>query len=348
LSPYSVLPLSSQKKTLINKETKMENPTSNEREEKTKNFSNNRSITNQILYIILALFCLTPFISAPIALFLGLIFALTLGSPFPKFNKKMSKYLLQISVVGLGFGMNLLDSVKAGSDGMLFTLFSVVSVMFAGIMIGKWFRISNVTSYLIASGTAICGGSAIAAVGPIAKANESEMSVSLATVFVLNALALFLFPVLGHLIGLSQHQFGLWAAIAIHDTSSVVGAGATYGEEALKVATTVKLTRALWIIPLSIFTSFYFKSKKDRIFIPWFILFFILAMVMNTYLSIPTALTHGIVSVSRQCLTLTLFFIGAGLSRSTIKMVGVKPFILGITLWFFIAVISLAFIYFAY
>ncbi len=244
--------------------------------------------------------------------------------------------------------MNLLDSVKAGSDGMLFTLFSVVSVMVIGIMVGKWLNIGKVPSYLIASGTAICGGSAIAAVGPIAKANESEMSVSLATIFVLNAVALFLFPVLGHWLNLTQHQFGLWAAIAIHDTSSVVGAGATFGEEALKVATTVKLTRALWIIPLSFFTSFYFKSKGDKIVIPWFILFFILAMVLNTYINIPNSITHEIVTVSRQSLTLTLFFIGAGLSRSTLKSVGVKPLILGVILWFFIAVISLVFIYFLY
>ena len=302
----------------------------------------------KIVYVILALFCLTPFISAPVALFLGLAFTLILGSPFPKFNKTASTYLLQVSVIGLGFGMNLLDSLRAGSDGMLFTLFSVVSVMFIGILLGKWLGVTKIPSYLIASGTAICGGSAIAAVGPIAKANESEMSVSLATIFVLNAIALFLFPVLGHWMNLSQHQFGMWAAIAIHDTSSVVGAGATYGEEALKVATTVKLTRALWIIPLSVFTSFYFKSKGDKIFIPWFIFFFILAMVLNTYVAIPTVLTHDIVSVSRQCLTLTLFFIGAGLSRETIKLVGAKPLVLGVTLWFFIAVISLSFIYFMY
>jgi len=303
---------------------------------------------HRIIYLILAVICLTPYITPPVALFLGLAFALTFGSTFPLFNKNASKYLLQISVVGLGFGMNLLDSVKAGSDGMIFTLFSVVSVMLIGIMAGKWLGVTKVPSYLIASGTAICGGSAIAAVGPIAKANESEMSVSLATIFVLNAIALFLFPVLGHWLNLSQHQFGMWAAIAIHDTSSVVGAGATFGEEALKVATTVKLTRALWIIPLSIFTSIYFKSKGDKVVIPWFIFFFILAMVMNTYLTIPTSITHEIVSVSRQSLTMTLFFIGAGLSRSTIKMVGVKPLVLGGLLWFFIAVISLAFIYFLY
>ncbi len=301
-----------------------------------------------ILYIVLAILCLTPFINPPIALLLGLIFALTLGSPFPKTNKLISKYLLQVSVVGLGFGMNLFDSLKSGSDGMIFTLFSVVSVMFLGVIIGKWFKVTKVSSYLIASGTAICGGSAIAAVGPVAKANESEMSISLATIFILNVIALFLFPVLGHWLHLSQHQFGIWAAIAIHDTSSVVGAGSTYGVEAMKIATTVKLTRALWIIPLSIFTSFYFKSKGDKIVIPWFILFFILAMVLNTYISIPVAISHGIVSVARQTLTLTLFFIGAGLSRSVIKSVGFKPMILGVFLWFFIAVISLIFIYFHY
>ena len=320
----------------------------NDKEQQAKTpFSNNIPI-KKIIYVVAAVFCLTPIVSPPFALLLGLVFALTLGTPFPTFNKKMSKYLLQVSVVGLGFGMNLLDSVKAGSDGMLFTLFSVVSVMLVGIMLGKWLRIPNVSAYLIASGTAICGGSAIAAVGPIAKAKDSEMSISLATIFVLNAIALFLFPVLGHWLHLSQHQFGLWAAIAIHDTSSVVGAGATFGEEALKVATTVKLTRALWIIPLSIFTSFYFKSKDDKVFIPWFILFFIVAMVLNTYLHIPTVLTHGIVSVAKQCLTLTLFFIGAGLSRSALKMVGIKPFVLGVTLWFFIAIISLTFIYLMY
>ena len=301
-----------------------------------------------IIYLVLAVACLFPMITAPIALFLGLSFALIVGTPFPAFNKNASKYLLQISVVGLGVGMNMHDSLKAGSDGIFFTLFSVISVLLLGMLFGKWLGISKTPSYLIASGTAICGGSAIAAVGPIAKASESEMSISLATIFVLNALALFLFPVLGHWLGLSQHQFGLWAAIAIHDTSSVVGAGASYGEEALKVATTVKLARALWIIPLSVFTSFYFNSKCKKISIPWFILFFVIAMMLNTYFNLPTAVTHSIVSVSRQSLTLSLFFIGAGLSRSTIQLMGVKPLLLGLILWFFIAVISLTFIYLAY
>ena len=300
---------------------------------------------NSYYYLLLAFICLTPWISPPIALFLGLAFALTLGSPFPVFNKKASKYLLQIAVIGLGFGMNLHESLKAGTDGILFTIISVVSVIIIGILVGKFYKVDKVTSYLISSGTAICGGSAIAAVGPIVRADESQMSVSLATVFVLNAIALFIFPTIGQWLNLSQIQFGTWAAIAIHDTSSVVGAGSAYGEEALKVATTVKLTRALWIIPLSIFTTFYFKSKGDKLYIPWFILFFIIAMLLNTYLYIPTKITSSIVAVSRQCLTLTLFFIGAGLSRNTLKNVGSKPLLLGISLWIFIGLVSLAFIY---
>ena len=300
---------------------------------------------NSYYYLLLAFICLTPWISPPIALFLGLAFALTLGSPFPVFNKKASKYLLQIAVIGLGFGMNLHESLKAGTDGILFTIISVVSVIIIGILVGKFYKVDKVTSYLISSGTAICGGSAIAAVGPIVRADESQMSVSLATVFVLNAIALFIFPTIGHWLNLSQIQFGTWAAIAIHDTSSVVGAGSAYGEEALKVATTVKLTRALWIIPLSIFTTFYFKSKGDKLYIPWFILFFIIAMLLNTYLNIPTKVTSSIVAVSRQCLTLTLFFIGAGLSRKTLQNVGSKPLLLGISLWIFIGLVSLAFIY---
>ena len=300
---------------------------------------------NSFYYLLLAFICLIPWISPPIALFLGLAFALTLGSPFPVFNKKASKYLLQIAVIGLGFGMNLHESLKAGTDGILFTIISVVSVIIIGILVGKFYKVDKVTSYLISSGTAICGGSAIAAVGPIVRADESQMSVSLATVFVLNAIALFIFPTIGQWLNLSQIQFGTWAAIAIHDTSSVVGAGSAYGEEALKVATTVKLTRALWIIPLSIFTTFYFKSKGDKLYIPWFILFFIIAMLLNTYLYIPTKITSSIVAVSRQCLTLTLFFIGAGLSRNTLKNVGSKPLLLGISLWIFIGLVSLAFIY---
>ena len=225
----------------------------------------------------------THWLTPPEALFLGLAFALVCGQSHPKFNKKTSKYLLQYSVVGLGFGMNLHSALASGKEGMEFTVISVIGTLVIGWFIGrKLFKIDRNTAYLISSGTAICGGSAIAAVGPVLKAKDSEMSVALGTIFVLNAIALFVFPVIGHWLGMSQHEFGTWAAIAIHDTSSVVGAGAAYGEEALKVATTIKLTRALWIIPLAFVTSFLFKSKGQKVSIPWFIFFFILAMVVNT------------------------------------------------------------------
>ncbi len=302
-----------------------------------------------IIYVTFLLVCLLPWITPPIALFLGLIFALTCGQAFPKFNKKASKYLLQASVVGLGFNMNLHEALKSGKEGLVFTIISVVSVMLLGYWIGKKLHVNKNISYLISSGTAICGGSAIAAIGPIVKAKESEMSVSLGTIFILNAIALFLFPILGHLLQMTQEQFGLWAAISIHDTSSVVGAGATYGSEALHVATTVKLTRALWIIPLSLATSFIFKNKNDKMYIPWFIFFFVIAMIVNTFIPFPESfapITNGIVYAAHKGLTLTLFMIGSSLSISVLKQVGLKPVMLGIILWFFISVISLGVILF--
>ena len=203
---------------------------------------------NKPLFILLFVLCLMPFISPAIALFLGLALGMTAGQPFPKFSKKTSKYLLQFSVVGLGFGMNLHESLRTGKEGMLFTVVSVVAVLALGMYLGKRLMMDRKTAYLISAGTAICGGSAIAAVAPVVKANDNEMSMSLGTIFILNAIALFIFPPIGHLLGMSQEQFGMWAAIAIHDTSSVVGAGAAYGEQALEIATMVKLTRALWII----------------------------------------------------------------------------------------------------
>lgn len=312
---------------------------------KTTKHTNTFKLT---IYVLLAVVCILPFANAPIALFLGLLYGLSIGTPFKKFNKSASKYLLQISVIGLGFGMNISESLHSGYDGMVFTIISVITVLFISIYLGKLLGINKISSYLIGSGTAICGGSAIAAVGPIAKANESEMTVSLATVFILNAIGLFIFPPLGHLLQLSEHQFGIWVAIAIHDTSSVVGAAATYGNEALKIATTVKLTRALWIIPLSVFTVFYFKAKGEKITIPWFIFLFILAMILNSYINIPDIYTQNIVAVSRKMLTLTLYFIGVGLTRETLKSVGFKPMLLGVILWIFIGSISLIFIYFAY
>ena len=285
-------------------------------------------------------------VTPPVALFLGLAFALVFGQPFPGFNKKMSKKLLQYSVVGLGFGMNIEASLASGKEGMLFTIVSVFGTLLIGWLIGrKMLKVDRNTSYLISSGTAICGGSAIAAVGPVIKAKDSEMSVALGTVFVLNAIALFLFPAIGKLLGLDEQQFGTWAAIAIHDTSSVVGAGAAYGEEALKVATTIKLTRALWIIPVAFLTSFIFRTKGSKVNIPWFILFFVLAMVANTYLLCDYPQIGTVVSgISRKCLTITMFFIGASLSPSVLKGVGVKPLVQGVLLWVIISVGSLLFI----
>lgn len=291
------------------------------------------------------------FITPPIALFLGLIFALVCGKAYPSFNKKMSKKLLQYSVVGLGFGMNLQASLASGKEGMTFTIISVAGTMLIGWFIGrKMLKMEQNTSYLISSGTAICGGSAIAAVGPVIKAKDTDMSVALGTIFILNAIALFIFPVIGHWLGMTQEQFGLWAAIAIHDTSSVVGAGAAYGEEALKIATTVKLTRALWIIPLAIVTSFIFKSEGKKISIPWFILWFVVAMIVNTYLlglsETGIQIGNAINGFARKALTLTLFFIGASLSMDTLKAVGIKPLIQGILLWIVISLSTLAYIFF--
>ena len=258
----------------------------------------------------------------------------------------MSKVLLQYSVVGLGFGMNLHESLASGSEGMLFTIISVVGTLVIGMLIGwKLLKVDKETSYLISSGTAICGGSAIAAVGPVIKAKPANMSVALAVVFVLNAIALFIFPSIGHWLGLSQQEFGTWAAIAIHDTSSVVGAGAAYGNEALEVATTIKLTRALWIIPLALATSFIFKSKDSKIAIPWFILYFIVAILLNTFILDGVPEFGATVSgVARKCLTITMFFIGASLSTDVLRSVGIKPLIQGVLLWIVISVGSLLYI----
>ena len=294
-----------------------------------------------IKVLFVALLCASAFVSPAIALLMGIILALICGNPFPKFSKKGSKIALQVSVVGLGFGMNLYESLAAGKEGMLFTIVSVIGVMCIGVLLGRWLKVDKKNAYLISTGTAICGGSAIAAVGPVINADDDQMSLSLATIFILTAIALFIFPPVGEWIGLSQQQFGTWAAIAIHDTSSVVGAGAAYGEEALKVATTIKLTRALWIIPLAVASSFIFRSQGRKVSIPWFILLFIVAMVLNTFLPIPNALAGGIVVVARKLLCMTLFLIGSGLSVSSIKKVGIKPLGLGVLLWFIISVVTL-------
>lgn len=300
------------------------------------------------LYVLLVFIIVFPweklvgftFITPAVALFVGLMFALCFGCPYPKFNKKGSKFLLQASVVGLGFGMNVTESLKSGSEGMMFTIVSVIGVMVLGVLFGYWLKLNRKTSYLIASGTAICGGSAIAAVGPVLKANEEEMAVSLGVIFILNAIALFIFPPIGHFFDMSQAQFGTWAAIAIHDTSSVVGAGDAYGQEALQMATLIKLTRALWIIPLALVTMLIFREKGSKISIPWFIFLFVLAMIINTYCNLPVEISSWIVWLAKKGLVLTLFFIGASLSLKTIKNVGTTPLILAVALWIVIGVSS--------
>jgi uncharacterized integral membrane protein (TIGR00698 family) len=293
------------------------------------------------VFAALLIFCVTPWASPPIALALGLTLALTLGHPFASRNSKATKLLLQASVVLLGFGMNLQKVVEAGRTGFVFTVVTILGTLILGFLLGRAMNISRTTSHLISSGTAICGGSAIAAVGPVVNATDEEMSVALGTVFILNSIALFIFPMIGHRLGMTQPQFGVWAAIAIHDTSSVVGAAAKYGADALQIATTVKLTRALWIVPVTLVTAFLFKRKSAKVTIPWFILYFVVASVLRTYIAAPPEVWSTLTMLAKIGLTITLFLIGAGLSRKSIAAVGARPLILGILLWIAISSVSL-------
>ncbi|MGZ8830923.1 MAG: YeiH family protein [Thermoanaerobaculia bacterium] len=293
------------------------------------------------IFVALALACLTPWITPPIALALGVAFALTIRPPFPRQASRASKILLQTSVVGLGFGMNLQQVVAAGKTGILFTFVTIAGTLLLGFALGRLLQVDRTTTHLISSGTAICGGSAIAAVAPVIDATDDEISVSLATVFILNSVALFLFPMIGMALHLSQHQFGVWAGIAIHDTSSVVGAASRYGVEALRIATPVKLARALWIVPLTLATAVMFRRKSARITVPWFILLFVIASVIRTYVDGPAALWDAITATARAILKVTLFLIGAGLSRKAIAAVGARPLVLGVLLWIVVSVASL-------
>jgi uncharacterized integral membrane protein (TIGR00698 family) len=295
----------------------------------------------QIIFGILVLVCLSGFISPPIALLLGLVVANVSGNPFLHLNHRAINILLQVSVIGLGFGMNVNSALAAGKSGFFFTIASIFFTLLIGTLLGKYLKIEKKTSHLISCGTAICGGSAIAAIAPVIKSDEKQTSVALGVIFILNSIALFLFPAVGHWFNLSQQEFGLWCAIAIHDTSSVVGAANKYGPEALQIATTIKLARALWIIPVALITATLFKNKSSKIKIPYFIGFFILAMILNTYVPQTTIVFPYLVSLAKIGLTVTLFLIGAGLSQSVLKSVGLKPLIQGILLWVFIAVIAL-------
>ena len=299
------------------------------------------------IFLLAAGLCLTPLISAPVALLMGIIVAQVIGNPFAAlFSRyKVTPRLLQYSVVGLGFGMNIHSAVQAGKQGVLFTIATILGTLLLGALLGLLLKTDKKTSHLIACGTAICGGSAIAAIAPVVKADEKQMSVSLGIVFILNSIALFIFPLIGHKLHLTQVQFGLWSAIAIHDTSSVVGAATAYGgADTINYATTVKLARALWIIPLALVTALFFKEGKQKTKIPYFIFFFILAMLINTYVPLVNTQSKILVSIAKAGLVLTLFLIGAGLSMKTIRSVGVKPLLQGVILWIAIACVSLFFI----
>ena len=298
---------------------------------------------NKNLFFAGVILAASGFVSPPIALLGGLIYGLTLVHPFHVESKNLSKFLLQASVVALGFGMNLHEVLHAGQSGFVYTALSITGAMLLGLGLGYLIHVQKKPSFLISAGTAICGGSAIAAVGPIAEANEEEMAVSLGTVFILNSVALFLFPVIGLALHMSQTQFGLWSALAIHDTSSVVGATAKYGAAALAVGTTIKLARALWIVPLSAVTAIFLKSKA-RIQWPWFILFFCFAALLNTLLPSYSGVFGALNHLGKIGLTVTLFLIGTGLNKKTLAKVGVRPLLQGLILWVIVGSTTLALI----
>ena len=279
-------------------------------------------------------------LSPPFALAAGLVYGLTVAHGFHLDARRLSKFLLQASVVCLGFGMNLGEVIRVGRSGFLYTAIGITFALLLGGLLAWMLRIGRTQGFLISAGTAICGGSAIAALAPVTEASEEALAVSMGTVFVLNSVALFIFPTIGHALHLTQTQFGLWAALAIHDTSSVVGAAARYGAAALVIATTVKLARALWIVPVSVGTALVRRSRA-KIHIPWFILFFILAAVANTFLQWINPEFTQLVRLGRLGLAVTLFLIGTGLTRETIRKVGVRPFVQGVVLWVIVGTGSL-------
>jgi uncharacterized integral membrane protein (TIGR00698 family) len=299
-----------------------------------------QALNTKTLFFVGLILCATGIISPPIALTLGLIYGLSFVHPYQADSRNLSKFLLQASVVGLGFGMNLHEVLRAGRSGFVYTAASISFALIFGLLAGLLLRVNKTASILISTGTAICGGSAIAAIAPIIGANDEEMAVSLGTVFILNSIALLIFPPLGWALHLTQQQFGLWAALAIHDTSSVVGAASRYGPVALVIGTTVKLTRALWIVPVAIGAAV-LKRSKTRIQWPWFILFFCLAAVANTYLPAFTNLWHVLSNLGKLGLTATLYLIGTGISRATLREVGWPPLLQGIILWILVGVTSL-------
>ncbi|WP_414931296.1 YeiH family protein [Vibrio europaeus] len=286
--------------------------------------------------------CLTPLITSPTALVIGFLLA-SLSLVPKQFNlAKLTKKLLAYSIVGLGFGIHFEQALAVTSDGIGLIIATIVGTLVIGWWLARAIGLNKQTGYLISSGTAICGGSAIAAVSPAIKANDEQIGLSLATVFVLNSIALFVFPVIGHALNLDQHTFGTWAAIAIHDTSSVVGAASAYGEEALTTATTLKLARALWIIPVAFVSAFLFRSESKKITIPYFILFYCVAIAVSDLLPQFEVIYQGIFDIAKRALVVCLFLIGCGISVEKLKSAGPKPLMFGVTLWVLISTTSLA------
>src|SRR5271163_40308 len=290
------------------------------------------SLLAKTLFFLALVLSFTGLLSPPAALTIGILFGLCFTHPHAAAARVSARILLQVCVVALGFGMNLHEVLKAGRSGFVYTALGISFALLVGLALGRMLQVRGNSSFLITAGTAICGGSAIAAMGPILHANDEEMAVSLGTVFILNSIALLIFPPIGGALHLSQSQFGPWAALAIHDTSSVVGAASKYGPQALVVGTTVKLARALWIVPLALVTAAV-KRSKSRVPLPWFILLFCLAAVVNTYLPNLLRFSHALYSLGRLGLTATLFLIGTGLSRQTLREVGWRPLLQAILLW---------------
>lgn len=298
----------------------------------------------KILFVLLILISLSGYISSPVALLMGFVFTLLFNQHCLQFTQVAIQYALKISIIGLGFSMFLTETIQTGKDGLTLTILTIIATLLLGWGLTRVLKIDLKLGYLISSGTSICGGSAIAAVAPVIRAKPEMISIALGVVFLLNSIALIIFPWLGHLFELSQYQFGMWAAVAIHDTSSVVGAALTYGEEALRIATTVKLARALWIIPISLISMLLFKSKSGKIKIPWFIVLFLIAILINSYYELPQMLTFAIATASKRLLIATLFLVGTTLSIKDLRETGVKPLLLGIGLWIAISAFSLVYI----
>ncbi|MFK5925497.1 MAG: putative sulfate exporter family transporter [Desulfuromusa sp.] len=294
----------------------------------------------KIIFILLLTFCMLPIVTTPMALAAGIVFSLIFGNPWPKESTAASQKLLKISVVGLGFGLSIQEVWSVGKDSAGYTIIGIAVTIGVGLLLGRILHLKGNTAALISCGTAICGGSAIAAMAPVLRAEDEEIAVSLATVFSLNAVALLLFPFIGHLVGLSQHQFGYWAGMAIHDTSSVVGAAASYGAEALRTGTTVKLTRAAWIAPIAMATGLCLRSEQKTKF-PLFIAGFVIAAILHSVLPQFSAIWQVLSAIARQALVITLFLVGCGLSREVLKRIGIRPLFHGVTLWIFVGGLTL-------